>query len=293
MSDLVRVCPGRTLFVGSGHRQDTLARAVARAGIGAVLWLAAAPGEASQDSQTLQAMLPTRPSGGRGRTTQALDGHQQVLALTLDPAHRGETVPLLQVLHRSFLFIEAHLRRGASVLVAARDPLLSSAVLAAWWMRSGADAGGVSASLSASWQRVQALNARLHGASRSATPFLPACWRQQLSDLERALKLAFGGDGQDGGEARGAVDEPWTETPDAILALPTLSFAPQFEDSVLDGSKAATTRLLRGPDRLAGVSTPGAICAACTRGRRYALLLIQRTRDVKFCELDLETATDD
>ena len=176
-TEVIRVLPGHTLFVGSGRwdARASDARAVARAGIGAVLCLAAAPGEAGQDAQALLSLLPTRPSGGRGRSRQALDGQQQVLALTLDPpAHRGAAVPLLQVLQRALRFIEAHLRQGAGVLVAARDPLLSSAVLAAWWMRSSVGAGGVSASLSASWQRVQALNARLPGASRR-TPLLPAC----------------------------------------------------------------------------------------------------------------------
>ena len=43
--------PGAHAFVGSGHRWDKLARTVARADIGAVLGLAAAPGEAGQDSQ--------------------------------------------------------------------------------------------------------------------------------------------------------------------------------------------------------------------------------------------------
>ena len=51
-------------------------------------------------------------------------------------------------------------------------------------------------------------------------------------------------------------------------ALPRLNFAAEFEGSIRKGSKAATTRLLNGPDALGAVSVKGALCVAEVRGKR-------------------------
>jgi hypothetical protein len=65
-----------------------------------------------------------------------------------------------------------------------------------------------------------------------------------------------------------------------------LNFAAQFEDPVRLGQKAATTRLLDGPDNLTGVSHPGALCVAEVGTRGFGILGIRRVLDMYYSDVD-------
>lgn len=52
------------------------------------------------------------------------------------------------------------------------------------------------------------------------------------------------------------------------------------------GKKAATTRLLEGPDELTGVSRPGALCIGEVGTRGFGILGIRRVLDMCFSDVD-------
>jgi len=125
--------------------------------------------------------------------------------------------------------------------------------------------------LESSIATISQLHQRLHG-SGTPPPTLPSSWLQQLRDIERAAELAFGVDGL----IVGQNPCQWSELPGGIASLPTFSFAPCFESSVLNGTKSATTRLLRGPDRLAPVSTTGSILLSLSALLHRRIMIIAR-----------------
>jgi len=207
-----------------------------------------------------------------------------LLTLTLD--HTDESSPLLQLLPAALKFLEVRVRRGEGVLLLAPRAVVSSAVLVAWSMRFSTATHvapprqGVTELLEWSCNRprlessiatISQLHQRLHGPG-SPPPSLPSSWLQQLRYIERAAELAFGVDGLIAGQ------NPckWSELPGGISSLPTFSFAPCFENSVLNGTKSATTRLLRGPDRLAPVSTTGSILLSLSALLHRRLLCIRK-----------------
>lgn len=52
------------------------------------------------------------------------------------------------------------------------------------------------------------------------------------------------------------------------------------------GQKAATTRLLDGPDDLTGVSHPGDLCVGEVGTRGFGILVIRRVLDMYFSDVD-------
>jgi len=207
-----------------------------------------------------------------------------LLTLTLD--HTDESSPFLQLLPAALEFLEVWVRRGEGVLLLAPRAVVSSAVLVAWSMRFST-AAHVAAPrqsvtellewscnrprLESSIATISQLHQRLHG-SGTPPPTLPSSWLQQLRDIERAAELAFGVDGL----IVGQNPCQWSELPGGIASLPTFSFAPCFESSVLNGTKSATTRLLRGPDRLAPVSTTGSILLSLSALLHRSFMIIAR-----------------
>jgi len=203
------------LFISSGAPD---AEELARHGIVAVLVLA-----------------PPLRAGGHARGP-ALGGAEALPAERLMVVADG-TDAMLRLLPRCFSFIKKGLHKAQGpVLIAALEPTsqsFASAVLIGWRM-----CYGERDSFASSLEAISVIHAQVFGGRGRLS--LPASWKQDLRHLERASK---------GSDLAAAT---WKSIPGTIAGLPTLSFAPQFEQPVLDGTKGATTRLMRGPDKLAG-----------------------------------------
>ena len=103
-------------------------------------------------------------------------------------------------------------------------------------------------------------------------PELGAALAQQIDDFHRGVALVRG--------PRKFYDQ-----------LPRLNFAPQFEQIIVEGKKAATTRMLAcKKDKLGPVSVPGAVCVGTARGRDFGILVIRQCREMAFSDVDDELA---
>ena len=199
-------------------------------------------------------------------------------------------------------FAEKKLRGGGSVFLLDSGP--SSVAFAAAWIikhsyeplprgkppgeeedaREGADVDGAAGRSSrASLSDEDAGGAGGHtvgveeaiARAREAHPGAPelgAALAQQIDDFHRGVALVRG--------PRKFYDQ-----------LPRLNFAPQFEQIIVEGKKAATTRMLAcKKDKLGPVSVPGAVCVGTARGRDFGILVIRQCREMAFSDVDDELA---